>query len=147
MHDSPLAAVARARMQQIRCDIDRDVEDMVDSARSLIDWKHYVRTYPWMCLGTAVAVGFLLAPKRSAVRRPDLTTLAELARPGHLVAKPAPSALHGLIDAVLATATNIVVRKATTCVGQGIGRLLGVATDQSTPPVAGCAAGRASRSN
>ena len=71
----------------IRCDIDQDLEEMVASARSMVDWKHYVKTYPWVCLGTAAALGFLIVPKRSTAIDADLATLTELARTGHLVVK------------------------------------------------------------
>ncbi len=135
MNETPPSDPARARMQQIRGDIDRDLEEMVESARSMVDWRHYVKTYPWVCLGTAVALGFLLVPKRSTALRPDLATLTELARTGQLVVKPA--AMRGVFDALLATAANIAVRQATACVGRGVGRLLGTGTDRSTPPAVG----------
>jgi hypothetical protein len=112
-------------MQQLRCEIDGDMEDMAASARSMVDWKHYVKTYPWVCLGAAVALGFLIVPKRSRVIRPDLAILTEPARTGHLVVKPASAATHGLIDALLATVANIAVQRATAYLGQSMGRLLG----------------------
>jgi hypothetical protein len=112
-------------MQQLRCEIDGDMEDMAASARSMVDWKHYVKTYPWVCLGAAVALGFLIVPKRSRVIRPDLATLTEPARTGHLVGKPASAATHGLIDTLLATVANIAVQRATAYLGQSMGRLLG----------------------
>jgi hypothetical protein len=112
-------------MQQLRCEIDGDMEDMAASARSMVDWKHYVKTYPWVCLGAAVALGFLIVPKRSRVIRPDLATLTEPARTGHLVVKRASAATHGLIDALLATVANIAVQRATAYLGQSMGRLLG----------------------
>ena len=77
-------------------------------------------------------VGFLIVPKRSRVIRPDLATLTELARTGHLVVKPAPGATHGLIDALVATVTNIAVRKATAYLGQSAGRLLGITAQRET---------------
>jgi hypothetical protein len=113
-------------MQQLRWEIDGDVEDMAASARSVVDWKHYVKTYPWVCLGAAVALGFLIVPKRSKAIHPDVATLTELARSGHLVVKPAPAATDGLIDVLLATVADIAVRKATAYVGQSAGRLLGI---------------------
>ena len=125
MNDPPPAESVRARMQQLRCEIDGDMEDMAASARSMVDWKHYVKTYPRVCLGAAVALGFLIVPKRSRVIRPDLATLTELARTGHLVGKPASAATHGLIDALLATVANIAVQRATAYLGQSMGRLLG----------------------
>jgi hypothetical protein len=112
-------------MQQLRCEIDGNMEDMAASARTMVDWKHYVKTYPWVCLGAAVALGFLIVPKQSRVIRPDLATLTELARTGHLVGKPASAATHGLIDALLTTVANIAVQRATAYLGQSMGRLLG----------------------
>ena len=125
MNDPPPAESVRARMQQLRCEIDGDMEDMAASARSMVDWKHYVKTYPWVCLGAAGALGFLIVPKRSRVIRSDLATLTEPARTGHLVVKPASAATHGLIDALLATVANIAVQRATAYLGQSMGRLLG----------------------
>jgi hypothetical protein len=119
-------------MQQLRCEIDGDMEDMAASARSMVDWKHYVKTYPWVCLGAAVALGFLIVPKRSRVIRPDLATLTEPARTGHLVVKPASAATHGLIDVLLAAVANIAVRKATAYLGQGAESLLGITGQRET---------------
>lgn len=124
MNDPRLAEAVRARMQQLRCEIDGDMDDMAASARTMVDWKHYVKTYPWVCLGAAVALGFLIVPKRSMVIRPDLATMTELARSGHLVVKPAPAARHGLINALLATAANIAVRQATEWLGHRAERVL-----------------------
>ena len=129
MNDPPLDDTVKARMQGIRCEIDQDLEDVSASARSMVDWKHYVKTYPWVCLGAAVAVGFLIVPKRSREIRPDVATLTEMARTGHLVVKPAPAVANGLIDALLAAVANIAVRSATAYLGQSAGRLLGI-TDQ-----------------
>ena len=125
MNDPPPAESVRARMQQLRCEIDADVEDMAASARTMVDWKHYVKTYPWVSLGAAVALGFLIVPKRSKVIRPDLAIPTELMETGHLVVKPASTATHGLIDALLATVANIAVQRATAYLGQSMGRLLG----------------------
>ena len=109
------------------------------SARIMVDWKHYVKTYPWVCLGTAAALGFLIVPKRSSAICPDLATLTELAGSGHLVVKPASTAAQGLIDALLATVANIAVRKATACLGQSAGRLLGISgQDKASGHVSNC---------
>ena len=125
MNDPPLAESVRARMQQLRCEIDGDVEDMAASARTMVDWKHYVKTYPWVCLGAAVALGFLIVPKRSRAINAELATPTELAGIGHPIVKPASAATHGLIDTLLATVANIAVQRATAYLGQSMGRLLG----------------------
>ena len=101
----------------------------------MVDWKHYVRTYPWVCLGTAAVLGFLIVPRRSTAVR-VLASLAELAKTGHPVVKPAPAATRGLVDAIAATVANIAIRGATAYVGQSAGRLLGIATSRSAPPAA-----------
>jgi len=132
MSDSPLAESVQTRMQQLRCEIDGDMEDMAASVRKVVDWKHYVKTYPWVCLGAAVALGFLVVPRRSGAIHPDLATLTELARTGHLVVTPAPAATHGLIDGLLATVANIAVQKATAYLGQSAGRLLGINGQRET---------------
>ena len=135
MNDAPLADAVRARMQLIRHEIDQDVEDMVVSARSMVDWKHYVRTYPWVCLGTAAMLGFLVVPRRSTAVR-VLAGLAELAKTNHPVVKPAPVATRGLVDALVATVTNIAIREATAYLGRSAARLLGTATGTATSPAA-----------
>ena len=132
MNDPPPAESVRARMQQLRCEIDGDMEDVSANARNMVDWKHHVKTHPWVCLGAAVALGFLIVPKRSRAIRPDIATLTELARTGHLVGKPASAATHGLIDALLAAVANIAVRKATAYLGQGAESLLGITGQRET---------------
>jgi len=126
MDDPPQADAVRERMQQLRCEIDGDMEDVSASARTMVDWKHYVKTYPWVCLGAAVALGFLIVPKRSKAIRPDLAIPTELTKTGHLVVKPAPTAARGLVDALVATVVGIAVREATAYLGQSAGKVLGI---------------------
>ena len=132
MNDLPLDDTVRARMQGIRCDIDQGLEDVSASARSLVDWKHYVKTYPWVCLGTAAALGFLIVPKRSTAINADSATPADLARTGHRVANSAPAAARGWVDSLVATAVSIAVREATTYLGRSVGRLLGTTNPPGT---------------
>jgi hypothetical protein len=126
MNDPPLDNTVRARMQGIRCDIDQGLEDVSASARSMVDWKHYVKAYPWVCLGTAAALGFLIVPKRVRAINADLATPTEPAKTGHLVVNSAPAAARGLVDALVATVVSIAVREATAYFGQSAGRLLGI---------------------
>ena len=77
MNDLPLDETVQSRMQGVRRDIDQDLKDVSASARGMIDWKHYVKAYPWVCVGAAAALGFLIVPKRSAATNADLPTPAE----------------------------------------------------------------------
>ena len=88
-------------MQGIRREIDQDLEDVSASARSMVDWKHYVKTYPWLCVGTAAALGFLIAPKRSPAIDADLAAPTGPAKTGHPVANASPTAAHGFVDALV----------------------------------------------
>ena len=126
MNDPPLAKSVRARMQQLRCEIDGDVEDMAASARTMVDWKHYVKAHPWVCFGAAVALGFLIVPKRSRAINAELATPTELAGTGHPIVKPASAAARGLVDALVATVVGIAVREATAYLGQSAGKVLGI---------------------
>jgi hypothetical protein len=108
------------------------MEDMSAHARTMLDWKHYVKTYPWVCLGTAAVLGFLIVPKRSSAINVDLVTPTALTKSGHLVVKPAPTAARGLVDALVATVVSIAVREATAYLGQSAGRLLGITGQRET---------------
>src|SRR5271166_4270394 len=110
MNDPPLDDTVRARMQGIRCDIDQDLEDVSASAHSLVDWKHYVKTYPWICLGAAAALGFLIVPKRTTVTNADVAAPTEPAKPG----RPRGNATvaRGVFDAFVGAVVGVAVREA-----------------------------------
>lgn len=57
----------RRRMAQIRCDLHEDMQEVVSGAEVAFDWRHYVRQYPWIAIGAATAVGYLVVPKRRKV--------------------------------------------------------------------------------
>ena len=80
MPDSPSADDIRRQMSRIRCDLHENVRGIVENARVITDWKHYVRRYPWVCMAGAIAVGYLAIPRRLEIMRPDPDTLAELAK-------------------------------------------------------------------
>jgi len=127
-------------MQGIRRDIDQDLEDVSASARNLVDWKHYVNAYPWLCLGAAAALGFLVVPKRSAAAHADLTTPVEPVSTGRpevdvaSVAAPAvpPSVARGVFDALVGAVVGVAVREAVAYLGQNAERLLGMTTNPRT---------------
>ena len=75
------------QMRQVRAELRDDVQDLVVSAREMADWTKYVRAYPWLCAGAALAIGFILVPQRSHIIRPDADGLIELAKRHKLVVK------------------------------------------------------------
>jgi hypothetical protein len=128
-------------MSTIRRQMDDDWRGMVDSARELSDWKHYVRSYPWVSLGVAAAVGFLLVPQRLKVMSPDVETLTELAKSNRLIVTQdmEAHAQPSLLKSALTMIASSVVRSGAALAGQHISRLLaereaaqGVATHEES---------------
>ena len=68
------------QMRTLRAELREDVREMVVSAHHMADIGRYVRAYPWLCVGAALAAGFLIVPQRSVVVKPDAEALIELAR-------------------------------------------------------------------
>ena len=75
INDSPKTNAIRQRMDEVRCDLDEDVQDIVEGARDMGKWRYYVRTYPWICLGAALAAGYLIVP-RIGGKQPDAHMIA-----------------------------------------------------------------------
>lgn len=66
------------RMAEIRRDLHKDVRDVVASAEAATDWRRYLTMYPWVSLGAAFAVGYLVVPRRQhAPSATDITPGAE----------------------------------------------------------------------
>lgn len=77
-----------AEMEMVRREVDEDVDDLVDVAKQMTDWRYYVRNYPWLCVGGAALVGYFAIPRRIEVIRPDPDDIEELAKRRKLVVDP-----------------------------------------------------------
>lgn len=92
------------QMRDVRTELREDVQEIVDNARVMTDWQHYVRSYPWLCLGAAAAVGYLLVPPRVQVIKPDPQLLAELVKQHQVQVKakvqpqPGPTLMGRLVN-------------------------------------------------
>jgi len=94
------------QMREIRADLRDDVRELVVSANQMADWTRYVRAYPWLCAGAALAVGYLVVPQRPLIVKPDAEGLIELAKRNKLVVKmeePPPSKKRGGLFTQLAS--------------------------------------------
>jgi hypothetical protein len=74
-------------MRELRHELREDVQEIVVSAHQMGDWTVYVRAYPWLCVGVALAAGYLVVPQRPVIVKPDADGLIELARRNKLVVK------------------------------------------------------------
>jgi hypothetical protein len=134
---TPAAEEIQRQMRDVRSELRNDVQDLVDNARVMTDWHYYVRSYPWLCLGAAAAVGYLLVPSRVQVFKPDAQMLANLVRQ-HQVAvktevKPQPSG--GLLGGLVNMAAGAALQGAMAIASQQLNQFLrGLATPASPPP-------------
>ena len=102
------------QMRELRADLREDVHEVVVSAHKLADIGNYVRAYPWLCVGAALAAGYLIVPQRAVVLRPDAEALVELARKHQLVVKtnegPAQKKRGGLFAQLLGLAAATLLQ-------------------------------------
>jgi hypothetical protein len=63
------------RMAQIRRELHEDVKEAVKGAQSLTDWRSQVGSHPWLALGAAAVLGYMIVPKR---RRPEIPTIVSV---------------------------------------------------------------------
>ena len=94
------------RMAAIRRERHKHVSESVAGAEAVIDWGRYTWMYPWIALGAAAAVGYLVyTGRRPTVRAGDPhpadgaiaaapVTGASAQRSGSLEARPEYSARH-----------------------------------------------------
>src|SRR4029078_1719329 len=68
------------QMREIRAELRDDVQELVVSAEKMADWTQYVTAYPWLCVGPALAAGYLIVPQRAVIMRPDAEAMIELAK-------------------------------------------------------------------
>jgi hypothetical protein len=78
----------RQRMREVRCELGEDVQEFVETAKTVTDWRFYVERYPWICMGAAFAIGYVVVPKKVKMFNLDADAVLELARRKELVIKP-----------------------------------------------------------
>lgn len=132
LHNSPKTSAIRQRMEEVRCELDEDVQEIVEGARGMGKWRWYVRTYPWICLGAAVAIGYLIVPRRPRGVHPQTRTQAELANQSRLPATPPAPPTSGARDMLLTLVGNLVMRGIASYVEQQAGKLF--APQSANPP-------------
>lgn len=131
-HRSHDTKAIRQRMEEVRCDLDQDIQGIVERSRDMLDWRSCVRTYPWVCAGAALAIGYLIVPRHRVALQPDAEAVAELAKQSRLDAtwrRPTKASTSGL---ALAFVGNVVLRGMASYIGQQAGKLL--TPEAVTPP-------------
>lgn len=57
----------RLRMQRLRQRMDHDFQEMVENTQRMLDWKDYVRQFPYGMMAVGVLAGFFFAPGRKVI--------------------------------------------------------------------------------
>lgn len=106
------AAAIQAKMRTVRREVGEDVEEIVESARTLTDWRHYVRRYPLVAVGAAAALGYLVVPPRYRV---TVSPVAAVNNDAKSDARSEQAANRGALKgALISMATNAAMRAAST---------------------------------
>ena len=117
----------------MRCDLDEDVQGIVEGARDMRDWRYYVRTYPWVCVGATVAVGYWIVPRRHLAMQPNAETIAGLVEQRRLAETPPVTPLRKARGLLLRCVGNLVMQEVSAYVGQQAGKLLAPQAANSPP--------------
>ncbi|TVQ01764.1 MAG: hypothetical protein EA381_04590 [Planctomycetaceae bacterium] len=112
MQNSPDTDAILRRMEEVRCDLDEGAHEIAESARDMGQWRHYVRNYPWVCVGVAWAVGYVIVPRRRLGVRKVNRTLDEVADHSRLLTQSQKTSVKGVRTAVLMFAGNLLWRGA-----------------------------------
>jgi hypothetical protein len=97
------------RMAQIRHEMHGEVLEAVKGAQSLTDWRSLVRNHPWLTVGVATAVGYLLVPRRRATAPMIVAVNAPTPKLAALVEPQKPSANTGVTSwSVMGTAFSLL---------------------------------------
>jgi len=56
----------QTQMELVRSNLQINVRDLVQNARTATDWHYYWRRYPGVCCGAVAILGFFLVPSRRA---------------------------------------------------------------------------------
>jgi hypothetical protein len=106
----------RRQLAAARASLSRDAQAVASDARTLVNWRHHVRNHPWLAMGGAAAVGFLLAPRRRRQPAVDAATAQAPMQPVQSAAEP-PKA-RAMAASLAATVATMLLRQSASMAGQ-----------------------------
>ncbi len=112
MQDSVETKAILRQMEEVRRDLDDGAQEIVESARDLGEWRHYVKNYPWTCMGIAFTIGYLIVPRRRLELHTANRKQADLVDHSPQLTKSYRSSAGGIGSAVKVFAGNLLWRSA-----------------------------------
>jgi hypothetical protein len=100
-------------MREVRAEPCAEKQQRTVNAWENVDLTAYVRAHPWLCVGAALAAGFLVVPQRSPIIPPELNSLGTLADNDQSVKKANAAAQkhsHSLFTGLLDLAANSLLQ-------------------------------------
>jgi hypothetical protein len=131
LHNSAASILIQQQMKEVRHGLDEDVKEIAEGVRELGDWRSYVRAYPWICLGAAFAVGYLIVPRRRVQTPSDIKLLTELAKQDRPVETSRLSSTGSIQKMALTFVGDLVVRGISSYVGQHVANFMAAQSDPS----------------
>jgi hypothetical protein len=137
------AEVIRQRMAQLRRDLTCDVQDVSRSvggikrtAREMANPLYFIRRFPWASAGIAVAIGYLLVPKKKQVVTPDPEMLAELVRKEQVKVETSKAGTdtQGMLKGLVVMGLTWALRTGLTYAGQRLAAAAMQKPPQDGPP-------------
>ena len=115
MPDDPSIDLIRQRMARIRMRAQGKADRLGEETRQFLDWKHYIRLFPWSTVAAAVVVGYIIVPRRGSMSRPTANALLEMAKQNQQAVKAAnppspPPARQGMFDGLVSLAGNALLK-------------------------------------
>lgn len=122
----PQADRLRQEMRTIRRELGDDVEELVEHAERLMDWKYYVQRYPWASVGGAALLGYFLVPQRTVSLPADESTLSRLANRLPLHPQSSEPKRQGptLLGSLVSMGTGLAMRAATAWLTAQVGKVM-----------------------
>lgn len=102
----------RQEMRTIRRELGGDVDEIVEHAERLMDWRYYVERFPWASVGAALVAGYLVVPGRYVTLPTDERTLEKLAERIPVARKKAEPAKKSMVAGLVSLGTGFLMRAA-----------------------------------
>ncbi len=115
-------------MNDVRWQMNNDVDGLVESVKTLGDWKYYVARHPWLCLAGAAAIGFAVVPKRPKKVYLGAGAMEELAKQDGKIRvelQQQAGAKRKATSGLMSFVANAVIRTGMSYLGQNAGSLMG----------------------